>query len=264
MPKRKAPSASPSTAKTPPAKALKKNNGNVKNNNNKTKKSFGTKQVLASPYAPTFPPPVPHTREKTIEALRSTFKAHFALRATKSEPKTKKQCAKPKGILVGTNEVTRALEKRDVELAIVRRDVKPAILVAHLPALCFVAQARFISIPGITDEIGELFGTKTALAFGIRKGYFTDLIRELECVVCPLNFPWLLQRKSANNGKMNEGVDAKENKEENVLSSSCSVKLKFPAPRMIGHRGKAERQVVEWEGEVDGETEMTAEGKRIR
>lgn len=211
------------------------------------KKKFTEKQVLASPFAPVFPTPMPKSSEVTLSALKTAFNQPFAHRparpsrrtqcdssttshglgdssAEKAQEKTTTEsCAKPSGLLVGVNEVTRALEKNDVGIAVVCRDVTPRILVAHLPALCFVKGAKMVAHPGDGSDLGAILGTKRALAFAVRRtlpdeklsSSLTILSEQLNTVACVLDFPWLAPR-----GKVPP----------------------LPEPIFMDHRGKQERE----------------------
>lgn len=216
----------------------------------KPRRSFGTKHVLASAFAPTFPQPAARTSEVVLKALKSAFKRPFAKRIVRPAPKkmnkahageTEQQiiakckkkakakknppsCAKPSGLLVGVNEVTRALEKGVVKIAVVCRDPKPGILVEHLPALCFVNGTQLVAMPGDGTDMAKVLGMKRTLAIAVRSMsdniHLTSPLRilteQLKKVTCDLDFPWLALRKS----------------------------VAFSKPLVIPHRRKEERTVT--------------------
>lgn len=201
----------------------------------KPKKIWGVKQVLASPYTANFPSSNAETLSKTIEALQTTFPRPIATR--KSRPcknstlpqKPFENIEKPNGFLIGINEITRALERRQVNLAVVCRDATPNILISHLPALCFTAGAKMIVLPGEGSELTNIFGTRRTLAFAICKHddmqcvlseQLHDLTRRLMPLTCTLKFPWLAEHDGSEHGKV----------------------VKFPdMPSVIAHRGKEQR-----------------------
>lgn len=238
------------------------------------KKAWGSKQVLASPFAPVFPTPDPGTLEKVVGILLETFPEPFAKRVSRPSKKCPRDdaimrdvdvvaasdgsenvplvsaktedaklkegeqgilkietsCKKPPRLLCGVNEVTRALEKGKVELAVVCRDVSPSIMVSHIPVLCFIGSTKLVILSGNGGDVGKIMGTQRLLAFGIckkeeadvgddkhvgrSKNYIADrLVERLSPLATPLDFPWLA---AALGGKV----------------------PKFPDPVMIPHRSK--------------------------
>lgn len=186
-----------------------------------SKKVWGAKRVLASSIVPVFPSADPENREKVLEIMYEMFPHPFIHRQsrpskkelekkgtnTKDKEITPKQSSKkPKRILCGINEVTRALERREVALVIVCRDVNPALLVAHLPVLCFSTNTKLVVMPGDGTDLGAVIGSHRLLVFGIAKdkGEMTDdvvvgegnlfadkLIERLTPLAAKLEFPWL-------------------------------------------------------------------------
>lgn len=177
------------------------------------KKPWGSKQVLASSFAPTIPPPRPDALEKALLLLLSIFPQPFVHRPSRPRPSstttnstpslstpTAPRTTKPKHLFCGLNQVTRALEKQRVSLVVVAKDVTPAILVAHIPVLCFLSQAALVVLPGDGREVGQLFGVRRVLAFAVEKvgqgeGEASEVARKLTEGLMPLTvslaFPWL-------------------------------------------------------------------------
>lgn len=176
--------------------------------------------MLASSIAPVFPSANPETREKVLEIMHEMFPHPFIHRQSRASKKQlekgtngedkdivpKPSSKKPKRVLCGINEVTRALERREVALIIVCRDVNPALLVAHLPVLCFSANAKLVVMPGDGTDLGTVIGSHRLLVFGIAKekaemtddvsvgegDLFADkLIARLTPLAVKLEFPWL-------------------------------------------------------------------------
>lgn len=201
--------------------------------------------MLASPYTANFPAANAKTLSKTLEALRTTFPRPIATRKSRpckngtSPNRSYENIEKPNGFLIGINEVTRALERRQVNLAVVCRDATPNLLISHLPALCFTAGAKLVVLPGEGSELTHVLGTRRTLAFAIRKHddihcvlseQLHDLARRLMPLACVLNFPWLLEHNASENSKV----------------------VKFPdRPLVIAHRGKEQRA-----GKLDNAVEV--------
>jgi len=74
-----------------------------------------------------------------------------------------------KRIVVGSNQCTRALElARKVggvalpSLVMLARDVRPPVILAHIPHLCRLLQIPLLLLPGnASSDMGKLFGVKT-------------------------------------------------------------------------------------------------------
>lgn len=205
------------------------------------RKAWGSKQVLGSPYVTVLPPGTDAT-DALVSKLIGDHLGNNLLRrearpkrgeekqvdgsqkrAASNDSDRKKQGKKPKGLLIGVNEVTRGLEGGDVRVVVVSRDVSPDVLVAHIPALCCVAQSRLITVCGQGDLLGAALGSKRVLAIGVRvkcEGNIVDdrvyrLGEELWKVGKMVELPWL---KAGAIGQMGEAV-------------------------MLKHRGKRERAV---------------------
>lgn len=57
----------------------------------------------------------------------------------------------------GTNEVTKAIERRQSRLVIVAEDVEPPEVVAHIPILCEEQNASYVFVPSKKD-LGKALG----------------------------------------------------------------------------------------------------------
>jgi large subunit ribosomal protein L7Ae len=57
----------------------------------------------------------------------------------------------------GTNEVTKAIERKQVTLVVIAEDVEPAEIVAHLPALCDEKGIPYVYVPSKL-ELGAATG----------------------------------------------------------------------------------------------------------
>lgn len=143
-------------------------------------------------------------------------------------------CRKPYGLLVGVNEVTRALEKCRVSVVAMARDVGTSVLISHLPALCATSGASLVALPDDGSKLGAAIGLRRALVVGISKEKDKPLPLPLKNltvawskVATPLDFPWL----PTTNEKNNSG-----NKQTD--------KLTFHKPTLIPHRNKAKREVL--------------------
>ena len=97
--------------------------------------------------------------------------------------KTGEKNGTPDGLVVGVNEVTKALEKVSVNrngsesadrllLVILCSDVRPLVLVEHVPMLCALRQVPICVLTSKERDssfrLGDIFGLRSAMALGIR------------------------------------------------------------------------------------------------
>lgn len=57
----------------------------------------------------------------------------------------------------GTNEVTKAIERKQCKLVVIAEDVEPPEVVAHLPILCDEQEAAYVFVPSKGD-LGKALG----------------------------------------------------------------------------------------------------------
>lgn len=80
----------------------------------------------------------------------------------------------------GTNEATKAIERKQVVLVVIAEDVEPAEIVAHLPALCDEKGIPYIYVPS-KRELGAAAGIDVgAAAIAIAEaGQATATVKEI-------------------------------------------------------------------------------------
>jgi large subunit ribosomal protein L7Ae len=80
----------------------------------------------------------------------------------------------------GTNEVTKAVERKQAALVLIAEDVEPPEIVAHLPALCDEKGAAYVYVPS-KSELGKAAGIDVGSAsIGIAEpGEGADLVKEI-------------------------------------------------------------------------------------
>jgi large subunit ribosomal protein L7Ae len=72
-------------------------------------------------------------------------------------------------ICKGTNEVTKFIERNQIEIVIIAEDVEPEEIVAHLPVLCDEKKIPYSYVPS-KEELGKASGLEvTTAAVGIVK-----------------------------------------------------------------------------------------------
>ena len=97
-------------------------------------------------------------------------KAYQAFSAAKESGKIRK----------GTNETTKAIERKQALLVAVADNVQPAEVVAHLPILCSEKDVAFISVPS-KEDLGKAagLGVGTASAAIVEPGNAKSIIDDL-------------------------------------------------------------------------------------
>ena len=80
----------------------------------------------------------------------------------------------------GTNETTKAVERKRAKLVIIAEDVDPAEIVAHLPALCDEREVPYCYVPS-KHELGAAAGidVATAAAAIIEPGEAEEAVKEI-------------------------------------------------------------------------------------
>lgn len=66
-------------------------------------------------------------------------------------------------VVVGTNEVTKAIERNEADLVVIAGDVSPEEIVMHLPALCDERDIDFTFVPE-KEELGLAAGINVQTA----------------------------------------------------------------------------------------------------
>jgi ribonucleases P/MRP protein subunit RPP38 len=218
------------------------------------KKAWGARNVLHSPFATPFPPALAGAAETACAALRAAFPDYPLRRPPRVQKKSRAPTSardaaladedaassdgsqaddelppapltprRPLGLHVGMNEVTKALERGELALVLAARDVSPALLTAHLPALCYLRDAKLVPLTGGGADMARELGTKRALAIGLARPLdvpegpdrdrLTKLAKTLQSLISDLDFPWLAAAKRvAKPPSVNEPILAPRNK----------------------------------------------------
>ena len=80
----------------------------------------------------------------------------------------------------GTNEVTKAVERKQAKLVLIAEDVDPPEVVAHLPPLCDEKGVPYVYVPS-KQELGAASGIEVAAASAaiLEPGEATELVDEI-------------------------------------------------------------------------------------
>lgn len=180
------------------------------------KKVWGTKHVLASPFAAALPKPIDGALEGVVKALEREFpkpplerepRPNKQSTDNQTESTRKTNRVKPQGLVLGLNEVTKKLERNELALAVVARDVLP-VLISHIPVLCFLKNVKLVFVQNIGTELAVVFGSRTVIAFGLTKDAVergsgdissaaSRLYNSVEKFAVKIRYPWLSAARGA-------------------------------------------------------------------
>ncbi|KAF7227323.1 ribonuclease P protein subunit p38 [Nothobranchius furzeri] len=105
-------------------------------------------------------------------------------------------------LAIGINEVTKALERNELQLLLVCKSAKPQHMMNHLIALSVTRGAPACQVPRLSETVSGPLGLKSVLALGFRRSssednqVFTDVIDAIKPKVPPLDVAWLQNASS--------------------------------------------------------------------
>lgn len=100
-------------------------------------------------------------------------------------------------LAIGINEVTKALERNQLQLLLVCKSVRPQHMVNHLITLSATRDVPACQVPRLSESLAELLGLKSVLALGFRqcpseeKDIFRETADALKPRVPSLEVDWL-------------------------------------------------------------------------
>ncbi|XP_029927975.1 ribonuclease P protein subunit p38 [Myripristis murdjan] len=100
-------------------------------------------------------------------------------------------------LAIGINEVTKALERNQLQLVLVCKSVRPKHMTTHLIPLSATRHVPACQVPRLSESVSEPLGLKSVLALGFRNctskedGIFTDTVDAIIPRVPTLDVAWL-------------------------------------------------------------------------
>ncbi|XP_068732493.1 uncharacterized protein [Montipora capricornis] len=99
-------------------------------------------------------------------------------------------------LVIGLNQVIRALEQGTLKLVLVDKSIQPFSLLEHLGVLCATRSTPVCALNGMcTSAIPELLGVRRVTAFGFKSmdvhTVFDELVQFISQITPPLYVPWL-------------------------------------------------------------------------
>lgn len=143
-----------------------------------------------------------------------------------------------KQLVIGVNEVTRALERNELLLVLVCKSVKPAIITSHMIQLSISRTVPACQVPQLSERIAPVIGLKCVLALGFRKNTmdFAEEVRAIIPRVPSLHVPWLQDR--TQDPKDNLEIELLESQDKEILDTSFDDLTKL-SKRKIAECGQA-------------------------
>ncbi|XP_038653890.1 ribonuclease P protein subunit p38 [Scyliorhinus canicula] len=131
-----------------------------------------------------------------------------------------------KQLAIGINEVTRALEKHTLCLALVCKSVKP-LMTQHLIQLSVSREVPACQVPRLSETVAPVLGLKSILALGFKKNAeaFIETVNAITSQVPPLNVSWLPQSKVIENA---DRLETKEQDSIHEMPKPDLVNIVFP------------------------------------
>ncbi|EGV95453.1 ribonuclease P protein subunit p38 [Cricetulus griseus] len=125
-----------------------------------------------------------------------------------------------KQLVIGVNEVTRALERNELLLVLVCKSVKPAVITSHMIQLSISRTVPACQVPQLSQRIAPVIGLKCMLALGFRKNSmdFAEEVRAIIPRVPSLHVPWLQDR--TQDPKDSLETESLESRDKEILDTS--------------------------------------------
>uniref|UniRef100_A0A087YFS9 Ribonuclease P/MRP 38 subunit n=1 Tax=Poecilia formosa TaxID=48698 RepID=A0A087YFS9_POEFO len=106
-------------------------------------------------------------------------------------------------LAIGINEVTKALERNQLQLLLVCKSVRPQLMTNHLIALSATRGVPACQVPRMSETVAAHLGLKSLLALGFRrcssedKEMFRDTVDAIKPRVPSLEVDWLTDEAAA-------------------------------------------------------------------
>ncbi|KAG7282175.1 hypothetical protein CRUP_034922 [Coryphaenoides rupestris] len=233
-----------------------------------TKRQIPAKTSLDTPFNDRWQP-LPHANTCAIqEALRRHLEStglqkietnvFRKFKERKNKPPATQECAAPEShdahvlqssakngwtdrsarrqLAVGINEVTKAMERNELRLALVCKSVKPKHMTDHLIALSASRAVPACQLQRLSDIVSEPLRLKSVLALGVRhcsppeEDHFAELVRDVIPLVPPLGVAWL-QGPVATGGADEELAESDKRGQKRKLEDELELK-EFQATSM--------------------------------
>ncbi|XP_078694992.1 ribonuclease P protein subunit p38-like [Branchiostoma floridae x Branchiostoma belcheri] len=138
-------------------------------------------------------------------------------------------------LVLGINEVTKALEKDRLRLVLVCRSVKPALMTQHLFLLSAVRCVPALCLSGLSETVAPILNFRTVAAMGFKKTStednttFDPLVEFVTARTPPIKISWLNVPGGA--GKEEEETGSSDEEDTDEKDGCSSVKTQKSVPK---------------------------------
>ncbi|XP_065841082.1 ribonuclease P protein subunit p38-like [Oscarella lobularis] len=202
---------------------------------NRKKAKTLVKHRLESPYRLTWPRVEKSVREEVLQKLQKSLEVLLPLKSPLTDPELVKSAKEMRGgLAVGINEVTRGIEKGQIDLLLVCLSEEPAVFTQHLISLSCLRRCHAVGLCDLSKTVAHCLGVKRVTALGFktaeaRGGHFQSLVEFVKEKTPDVQLDWL----QATNGDMQPEPDPHYVK--------LSVEKYEYAPRSKGAKRKRKR-----------------------
>ncbi|XP_044150607.1 ribonuclease P protein subunit p38 [Bufo gargarizans] len=130
-------------------------------------------------------------------------------------------------LAIGINEVTRALEKNQLDLVMVCKSAKPEMITKHIIELSFSREVPACQLPRLSENMAPALGLNSVLALGFRRSsdVFREQVEAILPLVPPLHVPWL-QASWRKNKVVPASVEEEKPEDEGPVTPASPRKRK--------------------------------------
>ncbi|XP_073438038.1 ribonuclease P protein subunit p38-like [Dendrobates tinctorius] len=136
-----------------------------------------------------------------------------------------------KQLAIGINEVTRALEKNDLDMVIVCKSAKPEMITSHIIELSYSRGVPACQLPRLSENVAPALGIKSVLALGFQKSsdVFREQVLSIMALIPPLHVPRLPTECGQNEDVSVSVEDDGSEEEESVIPTPVQKRTLSPS-----------------------------------
>ncbi|XP_066266190.1 ribonuclease P protein subunit p38-like [Branchiostoma lanceolatum] len=217
------------------------------------------KTLLDSPYQRTWPTLEKGVTPEILNKLKSdlgavsTYLRKETSKGKRKRARTAEDAGKParseeelelarrlkSQLVLGINEVTKALEKDRLRLVLVCRSVKPALMTQHLVLLSAVRRVPALCLSGLSETVAPILNFRTVAAMGFKKTSaehdttFDPLVEFVTARTPPIQISWLnvpgveevssKEDENETGSSDEEGMDGKDEGSSGEMQKAAEV-----------------------------------------
>ncbi|KAG9342827.1 hypothetical protein JZ751_015699 [Albula glossodonta] len=142
-----------------------------------------------------------------------------------------------KQLVIGINEVTRALERDELCLVLVCKSVKPRHMTNHLITLSKTRQVPACQVPRLSENMAGVLGLKCVLALGFKRN--TEIFSQTVSAIVPrvpqFQVPWILAQVKEQEHTRDHAMETGQTDEAENESKAQGQKRKLEETGILEH-----------------------------